>query len=401
MKSIQLAYNKLSSSTIGTAFKEIEQEYRKNKEECREALIRIISSSEIEENTLVVASLLKLIYSAIDTEIVSQIIEKTCSVRLFCYLNAYGVVDTSFVTRIISDLLKKSDLISILKIFQICGGKLEKESVKMIKENIPGSSGFLSEFLLWSCDQMLSGHVPFRDTLKEELSSMEASLEETIRKHEIHSFSVLTETTDHEEKIAAKYGMNTILKKRIFTIIATSKDYTEAQRLLYKEGLKVKQFEEVFYLLCFLCTKEEIYNPYYSDLSLSLLTTSSSNHSSTFNKYMYKGIEKHISRISSLPVREVYNLGRYISAAYIEGVISINFINSLGFLLKKEAILAKVLFKEILEAYRSKKLKAPRKMKETEEVKRLFKEKLIDDSFLEQKDKSDLNIIYHIMYKKE
>lgn len=410
MRSIQLAYNKMSSSTLPQVFKEIKKEYEKSPSTTASALISVILSTDIDSNALVTASFISIAHK-LDNKITERVLESAKSTVLLCYLQAMGVVDDEYVRQAVRALIKKQDLINVLRMLQMCAAVIDKETAKELRNEINKLTGkneikktektneYLPSFLSWALDQLSKGKSPFREILKEEVSSMRSTIREIEEKEGLCIPSTLTIATDREEIVAAKYGMNTALKKRVFSILVTSSSHQEAITALYKEGLKVKQFEEVFLLLLFLCLKESIYNRYYSDVAGSLLKTASSSYKKSFTKYIYLAIERSITRLDTLKAKEIYNLAMYVSALYLSNSITLKHLERINFSFAKSRAFARVLFKSVLRAYRDKNPFRVQRMRESEEVSCFFRDGLIDCKVLGEEDREDLDRVYAAMYK--
>lgn len=402
MSSVLLACNKLSSSNITKVFKEIEAHYRTDAAGAAEALVAAFTEENIQTNLLAVSSILKLVHGVLDQTVVPRVLEQTAHVPLYCYLYNYGVLDSSFIDSALERLLAGGDYLSVLQILQMCSALLSPETLQLIKTGVVvDPASFLSVFLVESAELVLQRRNPYRDTLKEELGTIQAAVEGIVKQSTGRLVSALSIAEDPEEAEAAalKFGMNTALRKRIFRILTTSRDYVEAQRLLYKESLKVKQFEEVFYLLMYFCMQESRYNRYYADLAVSLIRTASASHRSLFNKYVYSAIERQLPQLEKLAVKEIYNLGMYIAEVYLEGLITIRCISRLEFLSKKEQTLGKVLFKQVTARFQGSPSLKVKKMRETDTLKRFFLTGLVDNVFLKKEHKPALSSVYRLIHK--
>merc|ERR1712232_868876 len=71
-------------------------------------------------------------------------------------------------------------------------------------------------------------------------------------------------------KLAKKQGMNTDIRRAIFTCIMNADDYIDAFDNLLKIPLKGKQDREIINVLIHCCSKEKKYNPYYGYLAIKL-----------------------------------------------------------------------------------------------------------------------------------
>jgi len=451
MKSVLLAYNKLSSSNIETIFKEIERSHREHPKETEKALVDIVSRTEIKSNILAVASIIKLAHAVLSTTIAQEIVARVRSLPLFCYLYNYGVLDASFMHREVAELIRKRDYLGVLQVLQMCSGIMDKETLKEIRKGaeleirknpefvsensselanrgsaeiasgnsreisnrnstdptnrssaeILGGKGrsFLMMFILESVDQVLAGKSPFRDVLREETEVVGEALDEIVKTATHRPVAVISQIENGKSDAALKFGMNTALKRRVFEILTESQGYRDAQGALYKEGLKVRQFEEVFYLLVYLCSAESKYNEYYADLSVSLLTTCSKNHRGPFNKYLYRAIERHVQNVEKLSVKEIYNIATFIHYHYVEELIGIGCVTQLEYFAKKEIVFARVFFKQLIETYsKTGKLRVKR-VKETESMKRVFKNDLVDGRYIKKESEESLKEIYKMITK--
>ncbi|KAI5189084.1 hypothetical protein NECID01_0439 [Nematocida sp. AWRm77] len=404
MKNVLLACNKLSSSNIAAVFKEIEESFKQDKSAASSALVSAFTEENIEHNLLAVSSILKLVHSVLDQTVVEKVLGNIANIPLYGYLYNYGVLDSSFIDASLKSLLDARAYLSVLQILQMCSSLLSTGALQSIKERVgaekdAASFSFLAEFLVESADLVLQHRNPYRDVLKEEMESIKATVEEIVKHSTNKLVCALSMSEDAEDALALKYGMNTALKKRIFRILTTSKDYPEAQTLLYKEGLRVKQFEEVFYLLMYFCMQETKYNKYYADLSISLISTASSSHRGTFNKYMYTAIERQLSLLEKLSVKEIYNFSGFVAALYLEGLITIRCISKLAYCTKKEKILGKVLFKHVLTHFLSGEPLRVKKMRESDTLKKFFQTDLIDNTFLKREHKPAISSIYQQIHK--
>ncbi|KAI5185135.1 hypothetical protein NEHOM01_0640 [Nematocida homosporus] len=426
-RTVQLAYNQLASSTLSQVFNKIEQVYQNSPDRARSALLTVISTPNAQTNLLVLSSFLSLVHSLLDKQIIKSLLKPLIdpkrsmspdTVTLLCYLNTYGVIDTSYINRALTQLVEQHELLQILRILQMTSTTLDKEVLSLLKTKLAETTAnslsenesqttqsstpsYLPTFLLWALNALTKNQNPFREVLKEEIATMKESIKEIVDKTTAQPIEVQTEAVDQEEVAAAKFGMNTTLKKRVFSIITTSKDFPEAQGLLYKEALKVKQFAEVFNLLLFLCLKEQKYNRYYADLATSLIKTARPNHQSSFNKHLYTAIEKQLAHLETLPIKEIYNLASFIAAIYSEGLITLKCLNHLTYRTKEPIVLLKVLFKTLLANFRHNLIKKPKTMKESETIRTIFNNRLIDGLFLHPNDQSDLTRLYEAIYRRK
>lgn len=399
METVILAYNKLSVSTISSVFKEIESSYKTDRKKTTESIIRILCETEIESNLLAVSSLLKLIYSVVDTSIVEEIISKVDSLNLYCYIFSYALVDDAFINSKVSALIEKKDVLSVLKILQMCSTLLDKSTLDLIESGIEDDESVLVKFIKESVRMIKNGKSPYRKYLQEELKSVESTITEILKKYSHRNTEVITTATESDELIAVKYGMNTSLKKKIFSIITSSPDYIEAQRALYKQIIrKVWHIEEIVKVSVKLCIAEKTFNIYYPTLVCSIYATSSSSHRGTIIKYIYQTVDEYVSQLSKLSVKEIYNLGMLLAHLYSNEINALKLVINLSLLLKKEEVLVRVLFKGILNLYNHKKIKKFRRMKETTEFRRFFKESLIDHSFLKESDREMFDLLYREMF---
>ncbi|OAG30165.1 hypothetical protein NEDG_01748 [Nematocida displodere] len=412
MRGVLLAYNKLSSLTVESVFEELARCYRENRKEANAALIRLITTADISCNLLAIASMLKLVHSVLDGKTVRKVIttmqssSNRESIRLFCYLYNYALIDDSFIAEILADRLSKAargenafgHLTDVLIVLQSSSSLFSKELLQNLHQNLTDiektSDLFICTFLKESVDSLLTRTNPFRDILKEEIASMSDTLGAVIGKHTHKPAETLTTTQGPAQSIASKYGMNTALKKRVFNILVTSKDYATAQTLLYKETLKVNQFSEVFFLLSYLCTQEARYNKYYAELAVSLVSTASKNHRNPFKKYIYAATEKYTAQIAKIPTKEIYNLGVYLSELIMSKTISAKFLSTFSYAVKKEAVFARIIFKSLCEGCKSRRIKGLKPIKETDTLKSFFNHRLIDGSFLTEEHSTLLGQIY-------
>ncbi|KAI5166399.1 hypothetical protein NEIRO03_1025 [Nematocida sp. AWRm78] len=409
MDSIVLAYNKLSVSTLSTVFKEIEKAYEKNRKDTSSMIIKILSETELESNLLAISSLLKLIYSALDKSIVEEIITKIDDLNLCCYIFNYGLVDDAFINSRVQNLLKKRDILSVLRILQMCSGILDSSTLSLIElgadsameewERQEGRPCILLKFIKDSVKQIQNGRSPYRNYLQEEMNSVKVTISNILSKYTYTNTEVITTATDADELIAVKYGMNTSLKKKIFSIITSSTDYYEAQRSLYKQIIrKVWHIEEIVKISIRLCIAESVFNIYYPSLIISIYNSSSSSHKGAVMNYIYHTIDEQANSLSKKTIKEIYNLGMLIGHLYGNEVNVLKPLVCLSIIGKKEGVLIKVAIKNILTLYQQKKIKKIRKIKETERFREFFMSRLVDESFLKSTDQTDLEALYSQMF---
>ncbi|KAI5163623.1 hypothetical protein NEAUS04_1714 [Nematocida ausubeli] len=410
MDNVVLACNKLSVSTLPSVFKEIEKLYEKNSKATASAIIRILSQTEIESNLLAISSLLKLIYSALDKSIVEEIIAKVDDLSLYCYIFNYGMVDDAFINTKVQGLLKRNDMLSVLRILQMCSSGLDASTLSLIDA---GTASVISElekeeesepsvllrFIKESVKMIKNGRNPYRNYLQEEMNSVKSTIAGILSRYTHTNTDVISTATDADEVVAVKYGMNTSLKKKIFSIITTSTDYYEAQRALYKQIIrKVWHIEEIFKVAIRLCIAENTFNVYYPTLVQSIYNSCTGSHKGAAMDYLYHAIEEHVNTLSKKTIKEIYNLGMAIGYFYGHEMNVVKPLVILTVIGKKESVLIKVTMKNILGLYRQKKIKKARRLKETETFRTFFMKSLIDGSFLKESDQQDLELLYGLMF---
>ncbi|KAH9386739.1 uncharacterized protein NEMAJ01_1635 [Nematocida major] len=399
MESVILAYNKLSVSTIASVFKEIEASYQKNSKETGNIIVKILLETDIESNLLAVSSLLKLIYSALDRSIVEEVVSSIENLSLCCYIFNYGLVDDTFINSKVSALIEKRDVLSILRILQMSSTLLDHSTLSLIESCVEEDGSFLVRFIKESVGMIKKGHSPYRSYIQEEMNSVAGTVSGILKKYAHTNTEVITAATDSDELIAVKFGMNTSLKKKIFSIVTESPDYAEAQRALYKQVIrKVWHIEEIVKVCIRLCISESAFNTYYPTLVISIYNTSSNNHKSTVIKYIYQTVDSKVETLSRLSVKEIYNLGMLLGHFYVNGINSLKPVVGGCFALKKHAVLAKVVFKSILVAHLDKKITKFRKVKENADFRRFFNSSLIDGSFLTEENRPSLHFLYGEMF---
>lgn len=399
MEEVVLAYNKLTVGNIENVFREIEGSYKKDREESSGILIKILAETEIESNLLAVSSILKLIHAVLDKNIVKEVVNKVANLSLWCYIYNYGLVDDSFINSKVSALIESKDFLSVLKVLQMCSTLLDASTLSLIESGIEEDGSVLLRFVKDSIKMIRKGNSPYRNYLQEEMNSVKSTISIILSKYSSTNSEIITTATDTKEIIATKFGMNTSLKKKIFDIITSSQDFVDAQRALYKQVIrKVWHIEEVAKIAIDLCIAENRYNPYYLLLIVSLHDTSSTNHRSTVVKYIYCAVDSKLESLSKLSIKEIYNLGVAMCELYSSGINTLRRLIHMSLVLKKEEVLARVVFKNILHFYAQNKIKKFRKMKENDTFKEFFKIKMIDGSFLKEEDRSDMNFLYSKMF---
>ncbi|KAI5181218.1 hypothetical protein NEOKW01_1437 [Nematocida sp. AWRm80] len=403
MKELVLAYNKLTTATLPEVFSDILSLYKKDRTSTLEAFVTLVANSNVEENIIPIASLIKIVHAVLETKITAKIVKSTNSIQLYCYLYNYGIIDSTMIIEQLNTMIDQKDTLSILRVLQMCSRLLDTDALECIYKGVSSlECSQLKEFIILSVEMIRKGNNPYRESLKEEIEAMNSTLTQIIAKHTNRPIEVLSTTTDGTDdidRIANRYGMNTLLKKRVFKILTSSEGYIDAQRQLYKEGLKVKQFEELFSLLVYLCTKESFYNPYYFQLAHSLLSTCSSGHKSIFTKYIYLSVENQLRHLKRLKATEIYNLSQYITSLYTEGIISFRPITSLECVSKKEQALIRLIFKTMYTHYQTNPLKKLIKTHSTDHFLLFYNTYLIDNLILTQEHKSVITQLYPHMFK--
>lgn len=428
MSRVLLAYNKLSSSTVEHVFEEIYAEHKRSPEDTESELVRLAKTIDVQSNLLALCSLLRLVQTLIDEQVVRRILsgfsKKTDleKAKLFAHLYYAGITDDAFVKELVLGSVSKvlevhtspetlgcsgispaSPFFTILSVLQMCGSMLGKDVLLDIKnlaaEFMGPEAAYVIHFLHESATHLLASKNLFRDTLREETLSMQATIEKVVGKHSYKDTAVFSISKSAEEAAAARYGMNTDLKKRVFAVVVTSGNVSEAQAALYKESLKVAHFAEVFHILLRCCIEEKTFNAYYSSLAASLIFTASKNHTKTFIKYAYQSLEKCLPLAHKMKVKEIYNLGAYIAELLIQGAIRPSILASIPYLAKKEVLLARVSLKFIAEAYRAKRIRGIKKMKEKDHFRSFFHNVLVDGAYIPLEYRDTLDQIYSLMHK--
>ncbi|GAA5875690.1 hypothetical protein JCM8547_007042 [Rhodosporidiobolus lusitaniae] len=77
-------------------------------------------------------------------------------------------------------------------------------------------------------------------------------------------------------RLARKQGMNTDIRKSVFTVLMSSEDYVDACERLLQLGLSDVQQREIARVLLQCCSNEKTYNPYYTLVAHRLCTKSHS-----------------------------------------------------------------------------------------------------------------------------
>lgn len=155
-----------------------------------------------------------------------------------------------------------------------------------------------------------------------------------IKHKKIENKSKINKTEqDHLIELAEQLGMNTNTRKKIFVVMMSSRDVTDAFERLSRLELKGKEDREVARILSQCCGQEKSYNGFYSELA-KVLCTQERQYKITF-KFVFWDMFKAISESDdddddpiskSMNERKVVNLARMLSSLICSFHISLSII---------------------------------------------------------------------------
>ncbi|KAJ9074682.1 suppressor of glycerol defect [Entomophthora muscae] len=134
--------------------------------------------------------------------------------------------------------------------------------------------------------------------------------------------------------LARQQRMSTDLRKRIFTVLMSSEDFTDAYERLMKLGLTEKQQRDIPRVLLHCCGNEKTYNPFYS-LVAARLNAYRASFKITFQYALWDflrelgesgvgglgGTHSSTTSIAQVPVRRLINLAKFFG--YLLGKLSL------------------------------------------------------------------------------
>ncbi|KAI9296969.1 ARM repeat-containing protein [Neoconidiobolus thromboides FSU 785] len=142
--------------------------------------------------------------------------------------------------------------------------------------------------------------------------------------------------------LAREQGMNTDLRKQIFTTIMGSEDYIDAYEKLLKLNLSEKQMRDIPRVLLNCCGNEKIYNPYYTLLCIKFNMYKTS-FKITFQYALWDlfrelgesnigGFDTKIQNESkNVPVRKILNLGKLYGEMMGKNSVYLTVLKTLNF----------------------------------------------------------------------